>query len=154
MYYILIRNINPVIVKLINIVDRQKISYKKILCFTDPIQLSFDSQICYTLEIKNTDVFFKKYEGPYNPTDKTFPKCHEYLSACLDTFYQRKRQYALHTLNAGLVCVFLFLNIQGKSKSKNIVNLCQNIKGISTNLYTLPYVDKLKVTLFKYIRGN
>ena len=37
----------------------QMISYKKILCLTDPIQLSFNTQTCYTLKIKTPMYFLK-----------------------------------------------------------------------------------------------
>ena len=40
-------------------IDLQMISYKKILCLTDPIQLSFNTQTCYTLKIKTPMYFLK-----------------------------------------------------------------------------------------------
>ena len=71
-----------------------------------------------------------------------------WIPFCMPWYFLSKKETIRTSYTECSSCLCLsFLNIQGKSKSKNIVNLCQNIKGSSTNLYTLPYVDKLKVTL-------
>ena len=115
MYYILIRNINPVMVKMINIViykeyvfiDWQMILYRKILCFTDPIQLSFTSQTCYTLRIKtiinflkSTDVLIIRLIRPFRNVMNTF------LHALILFIKERDNTHFIHWMQLLFVSFF------------------------------------------------
>ena len=87
--------------------DWQMILYRKILCFTDPIQLSFTSQTCYTLRIKtiinflkSTDVLIIRLIRPFRNVMNTF------LHALILFIKERDNTHFIHWMQLLFVSFF------------------------------------------------